>query len=224
MVMPLYDDDPLRPAIRPFVTWSLIALNIVVFILEFAAADVDAIAIRAGIIPAAVLGDAVVPDALPAPLTLVTYMFLHADIWHLFSNLIFLWIFGDDIEDAMGRPRFVVFYLACGVISALVFVASDPGARAPLIGASGAVAGVAGAYMLLRPCAKVAIFVFGFIVRISAFWLLGVWVLAQVAQLASQAGDHVAYWAHVGGFICGAVLFVPMRRRGVALFECTGRS
>ena len=219
MVMPLYDDNPLRPAIRPYFTWGLIAFNVVVFVFEFAEPDPNAMFISAGVIPAVIFGDVAAPTSPPS-VTLVSYMFLHADVWHLFSNMIFLWIFGDDIEDAMGRLRYLVFYLACGVIAGLVFAFSEPGSLAPLIGASGAVAGVVAAYLLLRPCAKVGVFVFGFIAHISAYWVIGAWGFSQLVHLMGQANDNVAYWSHVGGFLAGAALFVLMRRPDVALFEC----
>jgi membrane associated rhomboid family serine protease len=219
MVMPLYDDNPLRKAIPPYLTWSLIALNVAVFVVEIGMPDSHALFVRAGVIPAVIFGEVPAPTS-PATVTLVSYMFLHADVWHLFANMIFLWIFGDDIEDAMGRVRFLVFYLACGVVAALVFVFSDPGARAPLIGASGAVAGVVAAYLLLRPCAKVGVFIFGYIAHISAYWVIGAWGFSQLVHLIGRASDGVAYWSHVGGFVTGAALFVLMRRPEVALFEC----
>ena len=102
----------------------------------------------------------------PTDLTLVTYMFLHADIFHLFGNMIFLFVFGDDIEEAMGSLRFVVFYLACGIVGALVFAASGPQSSLPLIGASGAVSGVIAAYLMLRPCAKIKVLLSFFVIRL----------------------------------------------------------
>src|SRR6202040_3652297 len=108
-----------------------------------------------GVTPAAMFG-----GITPAPvLTLVTYMFLHADIGHIFGNMIFLWVFGDDVEEALGRGRFLVFYLLCGVIGALAFVASDPTFGGPLIGASGAISGIVVGYVMFRPCAKVTVLV-----------------------------------------------------------------
>jgi len=219
MVMPIYDDNPRRPAIRPYLTWGLIAVNVAVFVFELTTPNLDATFISAGAIPAVIFGGVPAP-AMPASVTLLSYMFLHADIWHLFGNMIFLWVFGDDIEDAMGRLRFLSFYLACGVVAGLVFAASDPGSRGPLIGASGAVAGVVAAYLLLRPCAKVGVFIFGFVARVSAYWVIGAWGLTQLVHIVGRASDGVAYWGHLGGFVAGAVLFVLMRRPDVALFDC----
>jgi rhomboid family protein len=220
MVMPIYDDDPLKPAIKPYVTWGLIALNVVIYAVEVAVDNPSDVFRMYGTMPVLISEQFPSPESFAVLSTLVTYMFLHANFWHLFSNMIFLWIFGDDIEDAMGRWRFLVFYLLCGIIAGLAFTASDPTSHAPLVGASGAIAGVVAAYLLLRPCAKVAVFIFGFIARISAYWVIGAWALSQVVHVLDRANDGVAYWSHVGGFVTGAVLFVLMRRADVPLLEC----
>ena len=156
MVLPLYDDNPFRLPVRPIVTWLLILTNILVFLVEMSGGDQDAqiLANAFGVTPVALLGQS--PDGLPPSVfTLVTYMFLHADIMHIFGNMIFLWVFGDDVEEALAAIRFLLFYLLCGVIGGVVFVASDPQFEGPLIGASGAISGVIVAYVMLRPCAKV---------------------------------------------------------------------
>src|ERR1700722_2290291 len=140
MVLPLYDDNPLRLPVRPIVTWLLILANVLVFLVQVGGSDVEvqAIANAFGVTPAALLG-----GVTPAPvLTLLTYMFIHADLSHIFGNMIFLWVFGDDVEEALVRGRFLLFYLLCGVIGALTFVVSDPAFEGPLIGASGAISGV----------------------------------------------------------------------------------
>jgi len=141
---------------------------------------------------------------------------------------LFLAIFGDDIEEAMGPLRFLVFYLLCGIAAALAFIAGNPQATAPLIGASGAIAGVLAAYLMFRPCQKVAVFVPWFIlwlfvrpvVKIDAIWVLGFWVLTQFWAISVQSQDGVAYLAHIGGLAAGAVLFPLMRYRTVRLFQC----
>ena len=171
MVMPLYDDNPFRLPVRPVVTWGLIVgehpgvpdRGRPAPAIPRMSAITNACS---GVTPGALLGE--VAGALPPILTFVTYMFLHGDIGHLFGNMIFLWVFGDDIEEALGRARFLVFYLLCGVVGAAVFVWSAPHAQVTLIGASGAISGIVIAYVMLRPCAKVT-FLVGFIpLRISA--------------------------------------------------------
>jgi membrane associated rhomboid family serine protease len=169
----------------------------------------------------------VVRDAYPQPLpwlpdwaTLFTYAFLHADWLHLLTNMLFLWVFGDNIEDAMGHVRFLVFYMACAVIAALAHLAFNWTGNGPLVGASGAVAGVMGAYILLFPHARV--FVLARIVipiplPVPAFWMLGFWVATQLFYVAIGSDEPVAWWAHIGGFITGILLAVVMRRRGVML-------
>jgi membrane associated rhomboid family serine protease len=218
MVLPLWDDNPFRLPVRPVVTWLLILANVLVFLVELGASDAETQAIvnAFGVTPAALLG-----GTMPAPvLTLVTYMFLHADLSHIFGNMIFLWVFGDDVEEALGRGRFLLFYLLCGVIGAIAFVASDPGFDGPLIGASGAISGVIIAYLMWRPCAKVTVLFSVIPLRISAFWVIGAFVLTQLWNLEAAGKSDVAYWCHLGGMVAGAVLFPLMRRSGVQLFEC----
>src|SRR5262245_47750276 len=140
MVLPLYDDNPFKLPHRPVVTWSLIGLNLLVFIIQLTSGrGAETLVFHFGLVPAAFVGDGVVPDALPPVLTLFSYMFLHGDIVHIFGNMIFLWVFGDNVEEALGRLRFLIFYLGCGALGALAFIASDPHTEMPLIGASGAI-------------------------------------------------------------------------------------
>ena len=147
-------------------------------------------------------------------------MFLHANFMHVFGNMIFLFVFGDDIEEVLGHWRFLGFYFACGIGAGLTFVLSDPSSTTELIGASGAVAGVISAYLLFRPCAKVTVLLGLIPLRLRAYWVIGGWAICQVFEVASRIQDGVAYWAHVGGLITGAILFVVMRPPGVRLFEC----
>jgi membrane associated rhomboid family serine protease len=225
MVMPLWDENPFTKPIKPWVTWGLIAINIVVFFIEASAGDAEtSMLVRYALTPAALTHPTSVFGMLPADISLVTYMFLHADIFHLFGNMIFLFVFGDDVEEAMGSLRFIVFYLACGIAGALVFTLSAAQSAIPLIGASGAVSGVIIAYLMLRPCAKIKVLLFYFVFGLNAYWVIGSWVVLQFLQLASQPEDDVAYWCHVGGLISGAILFPLMRRAGVELFECIDRT
>jgi membrane associated rhomboid family serine protease len=204
--------------------WLVIVANFVVFFIQSGAGPdglehVDQIA---GLIPAVFSGQiASGTGALPASLTLITYQFLHANFWHVFGNMVFLFVFGDDIEELIGHWRFLVFYLACGVGAGLAFILSAPTAATELIGASGAVAGVIAAYLMFRPCAKVTVLLGLIPLRIRAFWVIGGWALWQIFEAASRAQGGVAYWAHVGGLATGAALFLIMRPPGVRLFECT---
>ena len=221
MVMPLWDHDPFEWPTPPYVMWALIIINFAVFFFVSVAApdQTDQLAKLAGLVPAALTGSA--PAAgLPAPLTLITSMFVHGNFMHVFGNMIFLFVFGDDIEEALGHWRFLGFYLASGIGAGLAFVASDPSSTTGLIGASGAVSGVIAAYLLFRPCAKVFCLLGLIPLRLRAYWIIGFWAIWQVIDIASRADDGVAYWAHIGGLITGAILFVVMRPAGVRLFEC----
>jgi len=221
MVFPLYDDNPLKFPVAPYVTWGLIALNVLIFLVQVSASTEASEAIIAsfGATPAALIRD--VPSTGIRPeFTLVTSMFLHGGWEHLLGNMIYLWVFGDDIEEALGRVRFIVFYLAAGVIAALAFIALNPHSKVPLVGASGAISGILAAYLMLRPCAKVSVFVLRVVVRVRAYWVIGGWVLLQLYFLASSTDDGVAYGAHVGGLIAGTGLFYLLRPHGLELFEC----
>ena len=151
------------------------------------------------------------PDHLSVP----TYQF-RARIWQ--HDI--LVVFGDDIEEVLGHWRFLAFYLLCGIGSALLFVLSSSGSNTPLIGASGAVAGVLSAYLLFRPCARVTCLLGLIPLRLRAFWIICGWAIWQVVEAANRVQDGIAYWGHVGGLITGAVLFIVMRPTGVNLFDC----
>jgi membrane associated rhomboid family serine protease len=225
--IPLYDGNPLRYIGRPYVAWSLILINVVVyFVVESGSiADSDqATAISFGLIPAVFNNLVARPDALaevPDWLTLLTYAFFHGDIWHLLGNMIFLWVFADNIEDSLGHGRFLAFYFLCAIGSGYVYVLSDPSSQAPVIGASGAIAGIVAAYFILYPYAKIWILAFGRIpLHLNAIWVLGFWIAFQIyAVLSNNGAEQVAWWSHIGGLAIGAVLVIVMRRRGVALFN-----
>jgi membrane associated rhomboid family serine protease len=221
MVLPLYDDNPFKLPVRPVVTWLLVLANLLVFLIELGSgeATAQAMAEAFGVTPAVLIPRVLTGSSAPAG-TLISYMFLHANMGHLFGNMIFLWVFGDDIEEALGRGRFLVFYLLCGVMGGLVFVVSDPGFQGPLIGASGAISGVVIAYVMFRPCAHVTVLVSIIPMRIRAYWVIGAFVLIQIYYLESAGKSDVAYWCHLGGMLAGAVLFPLLRLPGVQLFEC----
>jgi membrane associated rhomboid family serine protease len=229
MVMPLWDDNPLRLPKLPVATWGLIGINTLVFILTAAAPDSAQLTfMNFALTPANITGTPINITRIPPYLTLITHQFLHANFLHLLGNMLFLWIFGDDVEEAMGSLRFLVFYLGCGIAAGLAFTASSPHSLMPLVGASGAIAGILAAYLMLKPCHKVLVFIPWFIlwifvrpvVRLDAFWVLGAWILTQFWSISVQTQDGVAYMAHIGGLVAGAVLFPLLRYRAVKLFEC----
>src|SRR6516165_8502898 len=172
----------------------------------------------AGVIPVALTGQPV--GGLWPPLTLITSQFLHFNFGHVFGNMIFLFVFGDDIEEVLGHWRFLAFYLLCGIGSALVFVISSPSSNSWLIGASGAIAGVLSAYLLYRPCARVTCLLGLIPLRLRAYWIIGGWAIWQAVEAANRVQDGVAYWGHVGGLVTGTILFIVMRPAGVKLFDC----
>lgn len=225
MVMPLWDDNPFTKPNKPWATWGILALNVVIFFFELAAGDdgTERIIQAYALTPVSLTHPTSIVSMLPSDLTLITYMYLHADIFHLLGNMIFLFVFGDDIEEALGSLRFIIFYHVCGIAGALAFAASGPQSTIPLVGASGAISGVIAAYLMLRPCAKIRVLAFWFVFKLDAFWVIGTWALLQLAHLASSSSDEVAYWCHIGGLAAGAVLFPIMRQPGVELFECVER-
>jgi membrane associated rhomboid family serine protease len=222
MVMPLYDDNPFTQAVKPIITWCLIAANLGVFFYEIGASQlaVERVIDTFSLTPAAFIGEIAARGSVPAFATLITYQFFHADLMHLLGNMIFLWVFGDDIERALGRLRYLSFYLLSGVIGGLVFVANEPHSRIELIGASGAIAGVVIGYVMLRPCAKITVLLGIIPLRIGAYWVVGLFVILQLWNLGSASKSDVAYWCHFGGMLAGAVLFPLMRPPGVKLFQC----
>ena len=221
--IPLSDDNPLRSVRFQWVTIALIAANVVVFLLENTPDGQAAIASFA-LVPSELFHVRIWGGTVPAPdqplqvpegLTLLTYQFLHGDILHLLSNMLFLWVFGDNVEDAMGHVKFLAFYLLCGIAGGLAHAFMLPTSRLPLIGASGAVAGVIAAYLILHPRVRVWVLAFRFIpLRITAAWVLGVWVVTQLVMIAIAPSDQVAWWAHVGGMVAGAVLVLVLRQAG----------
>ncbi len=228
MFIPVYDQNPLRSIHFQAVTVSLIAINIAVFILQVTALPVQVV-LGFALVPADLVGmGAAVPSAAPSAgeiaiperLTLLSYMFFHGDILHLAGNMLFLWVFGDNVEDALGHFRFLIFYLACGVVGGLTHTLMMPTSELPLIGASGAVAGVIAAYLMLHPRVRIWVLVMRVIpIRISAAFALGAWIVTQLIMVLLPQVGPVAWWAHIGGLAAGAVLVVFMRRSGVPLFD-----
>jgi len=223
--VPLYDDNP--TARDPIVTYLLIGLCVGAFLWQLGQNE-RAVLYGYGMIPAELFGLWYPPRAyqVVSPwTTLVTSMFLHGGWFHLIGNMMFLWIFGNNIEDVLGRWRFLFFYLCCGVVAALTQAISSYGAHVPMVGASGAIAGVLGAYLLLYPNANVHVFIwiviFFRVVNIPAWILLGLWFAVQLLSgLARAPGTPgVAFWAHIGGFVSGVILVTLLRPRGLALLQ-----
>ncbi len=215
-MIPLYDENPTRR--RPLVTFVLIGLNVAVFVFELllprAGLTLDGFFARAGLIPYELANRVDIPPAglVPWWATPFTSMFMHGGWFHVGFNMLYLWIFGNNVEDLLGRARFVCFYLLCGLAAAFAQVLVDPQSTVPMIGASGAVAGVLGAYIVVWPRARiVTLLVLGFffpLVMMPAWVLLGVWFLLQALQGAASLGARsgVAYFAHIGGFVAGMLL------------------
>lgn len=232
MIMPLWDKNPMNMSVLPVVTWGIIAANVITFIIAIAASPgVQATMFHHAAVPSIITSAPFSFSSIPIYSTLVTSQFLHADIFHLIGNMIFLWIFGDDVEEAMGPLRFLGFYLFAGSLAALSYAVSTPHSIVPLVGASGAIAGVLAAYLMFRPCQKVAMFFPVLLLRfvrpivwIDAVWVLSSWALFNFWQVSVQAQDDVAYMAHLGGFVAGAVIFPALRQRTVRLFECNRQS
>ena len=223
-MFPIRDHNPSGG--RPYVVYALIAINVAVFLLQLPYSGNDrALAGFWGnfaLYPAAVTqyGDYT---------GILTSMFLHAGWMHIGGNMLFLWIFGDNLEDQMGHVGFLVFYLACGILAALAHIYSAPGSTVPTVGASGAIAGVMGGYLLLFPRARVdvvvIIVIFFRVFTLPAWVMLGIWFALQVfGGFSTPAqGSGVAFWAHAGGFVAGIVLTLPvwLRRGGAGFWNRT---
>jgi membrane associated rhomboid family serine protease len=175
-----------------------------------------------GVIPAEVFLPPALRDpfsVVPQPLTFVTYLFVHGNWMHLIGNMLFLWVFGDNVEDAMGHWRFLIFYILCGVGAALAHVAMSASSNVPLVGASGSIAGIIAAYVILYPRVKVWVLLLLRVpIKISAFWAIGGWLMFQVGNVLYSSDHATAWWAHIGGFATGALLILILRRPEVPLF------
>ena len=224
--LPLFDDNPTGR--WPIITWAIIAACILVFFYQVSLTDRQEIAFLYGYgaVPALIMGSIALPtslEALPPKLTLLSSVFLHGGWFHIAGNMLFLWIFGDNVEDRMGILRFTIFYLLCGVAASMSHVLVSPEDTAPLIGASGAIAGVMAAYLLMFPHAKVrvimVILIFIRWIHLPAFVVLISWLMLQVfaAPSSLSAEGGTAYFAHLGGFIAGLILTPFFRKSGTPL-------
>jgi membrane associated rhomboid family serine protease len=223
-MIPVRDDNPTRSV--PFMTISLVAVNVLVFFYELSLRSehhVNAFFANFALIPAEIAQEL----SSAALRSVFTSMFLHGGWLHLIFNMWFLWIFGDNVEDSVGHFKFVVFYLLCGVAAAAVQVASAPRSHVPMVGASGAIAGVLGAYLLLFPGARVLVlfplWIFIKFIYLPAWLLLIFWfglqLLSGWTTVGGPESGGVAFWAHVGGFVAGLVLIPLFKKRHVRLFQ-----
>ena len=233
-MFPLRDDNP--HFTTPYATYGLIGLNVLAWVLLQGFGTEPALSssvCRLGLIPADVLGTAPAGTTFPVGPgatctlagggswhTVITSMFMHGGWMHIIGNMWFLWIFGNNVEDAMGHVRFVVFYLLCGIAAATLQTASQPDSVIPMVGASGAIGGVMGAYVLMYPRVNVHLFVIlGFYANtfaVPAYFMLGYWFLLQLvsgSMAIGAEGGGVAFWAHVGGFVAGVLLSFVFRNR-----------
>jgi membrane associated rhomboid family serine protease len=223
--VPLYDDNPtVRP---PVVTFFLIGLCCGAFLWQLSHNERE-ILFSYGMVPADLFGNwhpSRPYPALPPSAKILTSMFLHGGWFHLIGNMLYLWIFGNNIEDVLGRGRYLFLYLSCGLVAALAQASANPGSHIPMVGASGAIAGVLGAYLLLYPGANVHCFVwiviFFRIVNVPAWTMLGLWFAIQLLSGLSVASGSpgVAFWAHVGGFVTGLFMVIVLRPGRVSLLQ-----
>lgn len=219
-MIPLKDDNP--TSIFPYVTITFIVANVLIFFYQFSLGEgLNIFIYNFGAVPYLITNPQEAPPEIytPAYLTLFTSMFLHGGWMHLIGNMLYLWIFGNNIEDQLGHIGFIVFYLGCGLLATAAHIMTDPSSKIPTVGASGAISGVLGAYLIRFPRARVLTLIwFGFFVRmvhLPALVFLGFWIMLQLLYglptLGGQTGGGVAYFAHIGGFAAGVGLFVLMR-------------
>lgn len=225
-MFPIGDDNSDR-TITPVVNYAFIGLNILVFLLLQQVGSNDAFTYAFSLVPQEVTsgvdltGVQVIRDSagnigriqhfdtpLPVYFNFLSSMFMHGDIMHLFGNMLFLWIFGDNLEDRLGHIRYAVFYIVCGLAAAIAQIIMGPNSIIPMLGASGAISGVMGGYVLLFPHKRVRAFILRFLTEVPAYAAVGIWIVYQIVlgYLSPSEGGGVAYAAHIGGFIAGLAL------------------
>ena len=221
-MIPLKDDNPTYST--PIITYFIIGICVIVFLLEISSSNYKSGAIfySWGVIPASLIHNLQLPDEVyrvPPIITLFTSMFMHGGFMHLIGNMLYMWIFADNIEDGLGKTKFIIFYLLSGIAAALTQVYMNTESTIPMVGASGAIGGVLGAYIVNYPKAKVLVLIplgfFSQIVRVPAIFVLGIWFLLQFVSsaLSGSSGGGVAYGAHIGGFVFGAIAILFFNRR-----------
>ena len=226
--LPLFDNNP--TARTPLISWLILAICVIVFLWQtgLSSATEYELFLGFGVVPALLFGHQALPDGLAAVspyLSIFTSMFLHGGWLHLRSNMLYFWIFSDNVEDSMGSVKFIFFYGLCGIGAALCQSVIDPYSVTPMVGASGGIAGVLGAYLLLHPKAAVRVFmlilIFIRIISLPAWVVLGIWIAGQFvsAPATLSGGGGVAYFAHIGGFLTGIVLIPFFKHKDVPLFD-----
>ena len=209
MMIPLKDETPSGRV--PVLMIGILLTNVGIFVYGWLLGDIGfhVLNARYGTIPFEIMHgvDAISPTPIPIYLTLLSSMFMHGGILHLGGNMLYLWIFGNNIEAALGRARFLFFYLFCGVIATLSHVISEPESTIPMVGASGAIAGILGGYLAAFPGTRILVLVFYFILRVPALIVLGGWFVIQLLNASSASGTgDVAWFAHIAGFVVGYIL------------------
>ena len=221
-MIPLKDDNPTNS--KPIVSYSIIGICIVVFFLELSSPGyrTGELFFSYGLIPSVLIGSVQLPDdvyAVPASVTIFTSMFMHGGFMHLIGNMLYMWIFADNIEDGLGRTKFIIFYLLSGLGAAMSQVFVDINSQVPMVGASGAIGGVLGAYLINYPNARVLVLIplgfFSQLIRIRALYVLGSWFILQFinSYFSSSTGGGVAYAAHIGGFVSGIILILILNKK-----------
>ena len=215
-MIPLKDDNPTSS--KPIVTYFLISFCILIFLLQLGSESYKTgqLFYSYGLIPSVLMGHNQLPldlYAVPAYITILTSMFMHGGFMHIIGNMLYMWIFADNIEDNLGPSRFIFFYLLCGVGAAMTQVLMDTQSQVPMVGASGAIGGVLGAYLINHPNARVLVLIpFGFfsqLIKIKALYVLGFWFILQFIS----SGGGVAYAAHIGGFVSGMILILFFNKK-----------
>ena len=215
-MIPLKDDNPISA--KPIITYFVIGLCIVIFLIQLGSQSYKSgqLFYSYGLIPSVLMGHNQLPMdlyAVPAYLTIFTSMFMHGGFMHLIGNMLYMWIFADNIEDNLGPKKFIIFYLLCGIGAAMTQVLVDVKSEIPMVGASGAIGGVLGAYLINHPNAKVLVLIpFGFfsqLIKIRALYVLGFWFILQFIS----SGGGVAYAAHIGGFVSGMILILFFNKK-----------
>ena len=205
-MLPIGDDNSNRRTI-PYVTYLIILVNVIFFLIELAGGE--SVEYTFSFIPSYFMANPGVEW-----ITIFTSMFMHASWMHIIGNMLYLWIFGDNVEDRLGHFRFLIFYLLCGLAATFAQTAIDPASNIPTLGASGAIAGVLASYMVLFPRQRVRVFVISFVIPLPSILVIGIWFVLQIfSQMNAGSTDMVAYMAHIGGFITGLLLTFLLRRR-----------
>ena len=220
-MIPLKDDNPISS--RPIVTYFIIGMCVVVFFMQLGSESyrTGQLFYSYGLIPSVLMGHDQLPMdlyAVPAYMTIFSSMFMHGGWMHLIMNMLFIWVFADNIEDNLGSRNFIIFYILCGIGAAMAHVLMDTHSQIPVIGASGAISGVLGAYIINHPKARILVlipFFFIIIIKIRALYVLGYWFALQFinSYTVSSQGGGVAYAAHIGGFVSGLILILFFNKK-----------